>query len=307
MTGHPDDEFHPPTSDDPFWTETCWFTFTVPERGLSGQVYPFFRPNQGVAAAAVYLWEGHGNHAWDCRYGKNLWHLPLPDRPLSDMELANGLRLRSVDPGQRYEIGYVDPDTGACELALTFTGLTEPHRLGDSHLDQPGRVRGRIHLDGEEIAVDAFGFRDRSWGPRSQIGAGLASSDIRHGGYSYATASADDAFHTITMDLGDGCVSIHGYLVRDGRWAALASGRRDVLERDPATGFPRVVQVEGVDELGRQLHAEGTCVNQLGFAINPNLFTVNCLTAWDMGATTAHGEDHDNWSAVGIREFLRRR
>jgi len=28
---HPDDEFHPPTSDDPEWTETCWFTFTVPE------------------------------------------------------------------------------------------------------------------------------------------------------------------------------------------------------------------------------------------------------------------------------------
>ena len=40
---HPDDEFHPPTSDDPYWTETCWFTFTVPERRLSGQLYPFFR------------------------------------------------------------------------------------------------------------------------------------------------------------------------------------------------------------------------------------------------------------------------
>jgi hypothetical protein len=26
-TSHPDDEFHPPTSDDPHWTETCWFTF----------------------------------------------------------------------------------------------------------------------------------------------------------------------------------------------------------------------------------------------------------------------------------------
>src|SRR5687768_17401786 len=38
---HPDDGFHPPTSDDPSWTETCWFTFTVPERRLSGQLYPF--------------------------------------------------------------------------------------------------------------------------------------------------------------------------------------------------------------------------------------------------------------------------
>ena len=50
MDMHPDDLFHPPTSDDPFWTETCWFTFAVPERKLSGQLYPFFRANQGVTS-----------------------------------------------------------------------------------------------------------------------------------------------------------------------------------------------------------------------------------------------------------------
>ena len=50
---HPDDRFHPPGSDDPYWTETCWFTFAVPERRLSGQLYPFFRPNQRVAAGGA--------------------------------------------------------------------------------------------------------------------------------------------------------------------------------------------------------------------------------------------------------------
>ena len=25
---HPDDEFHPPTNDDPFWSETAWFAFS---------------------------------------------------------------------------------------------------------------------------------------------------------------------------------------------------------------------------------------------------------------------------------------
>ena len=49
-TPHVDDHFHPPTSDDPFWTETCWFTFAVPERRLSGQLYPFFRPNQRITS-----------------------------------------------------------------------------------------------------------------------------------------------------------------------------------------------------------------------------------------------------------------
>jgi hypothetical protein len=50
---HPDDELHPPASADPDWTETCWFTFAVPERRLSGQLYPFFRRNQNVAAGGA--------------------------------------------------------------------------------------------------------------------------------------------------------------------------------------------------------------------------------------------------------------
>jgi hypothetical protein len=302
---HPDDEFHPPTSDDPYWTETCWFTFTVPERRLSGQLYPFFRPNQRVTAGGAYFWDDRGNEPWNCLYAKNFWHLPMPDQPLSDLTLANGIRYRCVEPLTRYELAYDDPDGDELHVELTFSAVTPPHHLGQSHLDQPGRYQGTIVLRGERIDVDSYGFRDRSWGVRSQFGQGLASSPARHGGYSYATASPRDAFHTITMDFGAGCNSIHGYLIRDGEWAKLASATREVVERAPDTGFPRRVRIDGVDELGRELHAEGRCLNQLAFPINPNLFTVNCLTEWTFGDVTAFGEDHDNWSAAGIRAFAR--
>src|SRR5262249_56231549 len=70
---HPDDRFHPPSSDDPYWTETCWFTFAVPERRLSGQLYPFFRPNQRVAAGGAYFWDESGSSVSSCRYAKNFW------------------------------------------------------------------------------------------------------------------------------------------------------------------------------------------------------------------------------------------
>jgi hypothetical protein len=303
---HPDDEFHPPTTDDPYWTETCWFTFTVPERRLSGQLYPFFRPNQKVTAGGVYFWDDHGSQTWNCVYAKNFWHLPIPDQSLTDITLPNGIGYRCLDPLQRYGLRYDDPDGGdEIHVDLTYTAVTPPHYLGTSHLDQPGRYTGTIQLHGERIEVDSFGFRDRSWGVRSQFGPGLTSSHATRGGYSYATASERDAFHTITMDFGSGCVSIHGYLLRDGTWAKLASGRREVLERDAATGYPTVVQVEGTDELGRELHAEGRCLNRLGLFLNPNLFTVNCLTEWTFDGVTAFGEDHDNWSAPAIRRHAR--
>ena len=302
---HPDDEFHPPTDDNPYWTETCWFTFTVPERRMSGQLYPFFRTNQKVAAGGAYFWDDRGSEPWNCLWAKNFWHLPIPDQPLSDIRLPNGIHYQCLEAQHRYRIRFDDPDADEIHVDLEFTSVAAPHYLGAHHLDQPGRYTGTIQLRGETIPVDSYGFRDRSWGPRSQFGVGLSSSAARNGGYSYATASANDAFHTITMDFGNGCNSIHGYLIRDGEWAKLASARREVVERDPATGYQRRVRIEGVDTLGRELVAEGRCLNQLAFPINPNLFTINCLTEWTFGDVTAYGEDHDNWSQAAIRQFTR--
>jgi hypothetical protein len=38
--------------------------------------------------------------------------------------------------------------------------------------------------------------------------------------------------------------------------------------------------------------------------INPNLFTINCLTEWTFDGVTAFGEDHDNWAAASIRRLM---
>jgi hypothetical protein len=303
---HPDDEFHAPASDDPYWTETCWFTFTVPERRLSGQLYPFFQANQGTAAAGAYFWDDQGDQPWNCRYAKNFWHLPFPSTPLSDLSLPNGIRYRCVEPQARYELAYDDPDGGdELHVELTYEAVAKPNYLGEHHLDQPGRYRGTIVLGGETIKVDAFGFRDRSWGSRSQFGQGLTNSPAPRGGYSYATASPDDGFHLITMDFGAGCQGIHGYLLRHGEWSKTTGGERVVLERDPGTGCPTHVAIELHDESGRSVRAEGRTHNRIGVHLNPNLFTWNCLTRWTFDGVEAWGEDHDNWSAPAARRFFR--
>lgn len=303
-----DDEFHPPADPaDPEWTETCWFTFTVPERRLSGQLYPFFKPTLGVASAGAYFWDDTGDQIWNCLYAKNFWHLPLPEQPLSDLRLGNGARYEVLEPGSVYRIGYDDPDDGdEIHVDLTFTAIAPPHLLGESHLDQPGRYRGEIVLRGERIPVDAFGFRDRSWGPRTQHGQGIHATPSRRGGYSYANAADGQAFHAITMDFGDGVAhAIHGYVIADGTWGKVTHGRRDVLERDSGCGAPTKVRLTVTDEHGREIEAVGSTRNRLGFAINPNLWTWNCLTEWTWNQTTGYGEDHDNWSMAGQREFAR--
>lgn len=308
---HPQDAFHPPTSDDPSWSETCWFTFDLPERHLSGQLYPYVQPNLGVTAAGAFFWDDTGATPDSCRYAKHLWHLPIPDQPLTDIALANGIRYRCLEPQRRWAIAYDDPEGDEVHLDLTFTAVAEPHLLGEAHLDQPGRFEGRLVLHGEEIAVDAWGLRDRSWGPRPQITPTIHGSGADHGGYAYATTSADDGFHAITLDFtnGPGEVGgtvIHGSLRRDGTWSPLVSGERRVVERD-ADAFPVRVEVDAIDELGRELHAVGRVHNRLAVALNPNLFSMNCLTEWSYDGTTGWGQDHDNWSSAGIRRHHRER
>ncbi|HPG25128.1 MAG TPA: hypothetical protein PLW10_05805 [Myxococcota bacterium] len=306
MPAHADDLFHPPTSDDPMWTETCWFTFAVPERRLSGQLYPFFRPNQGVTSGGCFLWDESGSQIWNCVYAKNLWHLPIPKgQNLDDIRLANGIHYRCLEPLSKYELHYVDPDRNEVEIHLTYEGLCEPNRLAGGHLDQPGRYRGTIRIEDETIDVDAFGMRDRSWGVRTQIGATLhPGAPNERGGYTYATMSERDAWHVITMDFGQGCIGIHGFLLRDGVWSKLAEGRREVLERKDHC--PTRVRITARDEMGRTLEAEGTTHNKIGVHLNPNLWTWNCLTDWQWdGGCRGWGEDHDNWSASAFRRFVR--
>ncbi|MDG2026047.1 MAG: hypothetical protein P8J50_02980 [Acidimicrobiales bacterium] len=308
---HPDDQFHPPTdADDPFWTETCWFTFTVPERRLSGQVYPFMRPNQNVTTLGVFIWDDeHGGDLLHCRYAKNLVHVPLPaDSELTDLQLEGGLHIRCLEPLSRYAVHYLDADDGRLELDLEFTGIAPPNHMGGAHLDQPGRYTGTIRLDDETIEVDSYGFRDRSWMSRSQIGPTIGASPAPKGGYSYATASESDAFHVISMALdGTTDLPLHGYLIRDGVYSKLAmlEGKRTVLERADGDA-PTRVRIEAKDELGRELVAEGRCLNKIGFYLNANLFTWNCLTEWEWGdGIVGYGEDHDNWSASAATRFFR--
>jgi hypothetical protein len=303
-TPHLDDHLHPPSSDDPYWPETCWFTFAVPERRVSGQLSPFFRPNQRVTSGGAFFWDESGTQIWNCLYAKNFWHLPLPEgSDLTDLSLPNGIRYRCLEPLSRYELHYLDPDDEEVEVHLTFEGICEPNRLAGGHLDQPGRYTGSIRIRDDVMDVDAYGMRDRSWGVRSQFGATL-HGDSRNGGYTYATASEQDAWHMITGNFGDGsCVAFHGFLLQDGEWARLEKGSREVLERKD--GHPTRVRVEGTDALGRSFEAMGTCLNHIGVHLNPNLWTWNALTEWHWGRVTGYGEDHDNWSAAGFRRFVR--
>jgi hypothetical protein len=286
--GADDDRFHPPAAPDPHWTETAWFGFMVPERALGGTVYALFRPNLGVSSLAVYVWDASAHEPWRVPYGRTLSHLPFPAGDLTDLSLA-GLRLRCRAPLERYELAYADGER--LRLELRYDALAPPHAVGVAggrgHLDQPCRVSGTLVLRGEAIAVDAFDMRDRSWSVRDDLHSVRAS-------YSYAIASARDAFLAAGFEQDGVSRIVAGFLVRDGEKAALVGGTREVLERGP--GYPLRVRIAARDALGRTLEAEARCLSRLAQQATPGMFAWMSLAEWRLGERRAFGADQDVWS-----------
>ncbi len=284
-----DDLFHPPTEPDPTWAETSWFAFSAPERGLAGTLYPLFRSQLRVCALGVAVWDAGAFEPWRARYARWLWHVPMPEAELTDIEIA-GLRIRRLEPLRAYQVTYRDGDRIA--LDLEYRGLIPVHAARVSpeqgHLDQPCHVTGRLSLCGEEIAIDGFEMRDRSWGPRD---------DLRRtrGAYSYGITGRDESFLAYAFELEGEERIVAGFLVRDGEKKLLVGGRRRVLERS-TRGYPERVALEATDEAGRGLEVEGECLSRLAKQATPGQFAWMSLTRWSGAGGGCHGEDQEIWS-----------
>ena len=134
---------------------------------------------------------------------------------------------------KQYRLRY---DANGFKLDLLWTAIAEPHHFlgmeieatGASannrmHLEQQGRVKGRIEHNGKTFDVDSFALRDTSWGRRQ-------TDSVKRGSYFWAIASQDTAFHAQTMGEGDEQRVVGGFLTLDGNTATLAGGKRLVTD-----------------------------------------------------------------------------
>jgi hypothetical protein len=267
----------------PHWweTETAWFSFNVPERRMGGWLYSQVLAVQGVCNGGAWVWDDSPGPA---RYEVNHRGLPFPERgDLRHVALPNGNTIEMLEPLRKYRTVYSDP--GRFEADLVHEGIMAPHShpigawpfWATRHFDQPMHVTGTIVLDREEIAVDCYSVRDRSWGPRpagptppdKKLAPGVLRRENRperanspHSvGYVFGIQDPDNAFLAFTdpwlHEDGRATDDVDaGYLLRDGDYAPLVHGFR-TTELAPDTRFIRAVHLEAVDTLGRDLVAEG--------------------------------------------------
>jgi hypothetical protein len=290
-----DDALHPPTNDDPFWTETLWLAFAVPERRLTGVLYPVFRTNQGVCTLAVSLWDETGTVDHDVLYFHNFWHLPMP-ADLRDFALPGGFSHRCVEPLRVYDVSYDDGVEFA--LDLRYEALHPPIARGlagtVAGMMQSCHVTGSLRLNGESLKVDSFELRGRGWGSRADQHSPARSADpAQVMAFSDTYAMSADLSFLIASGGGLESTTVQsGYLLKAGDLQPVVSGERTVVRRSDQ-GYPEELVLDIVDASGRTLHATGTCVNHAEIRSTPAIaFWANGVS-WQIDGQIVWGEDHD--------------
>ena len=291
-----DDTLHVPSDDDPWWTETVWFPFFVPEHRLFGNYYLWFRPNLGICGGGLRLFDDTAVLPWDVPF--NLYHRALPLRPdldLRDAQVGDGIWLRALEPATSYAFGLDHP---RCTLDVRWDAVSDPlirrpsptpPFRGGHHIDQIGHITGTLELDGATFTVDCLAPRDRSWGPRSDHKGVKAA-------YDWAFASPDEGFLVLSMDRAADDADdrvVQGMLIRGGTMAKVVDGRR--VARRRADGLPESFALTFTDALGRTVSASGRSVAVSTELVQRPMLLHQSLTDWQWDGHRAWGEDEDVW------------
>jgi hypothetical protein len=161
-----DDRRHVPGPDAmPLWNESFWFPFYDPAHQV-GMVLRFGSyAKQNKANLFLYLTRGS-----ELVHSFIDHHLPVPAHESGRCTIA-GLTIDWEQPLERFRLRYANgPHAFDVVWQATSPAYTYPrppdtsYDLVPGHIEQAGRVTGRMTIGGTSYAIDCHGHRDHSWG-----------------------------------------------------------------------------------------------------------------------------------------------
>jgi hypothetical protein len=316
-----DDLLHTPPNDHYTWTETNWFGLMfVPEKGLQFDIYVWLHPNLKVAYAGLYVSRGIKKDQLAAEYWDFRSWLPFPEGDLDDYRLDNGLSIKILKPLTTYQLDYVD-EARKTEVHVLWDAIMPPvpFPMGE-HLEQAGRVTGRLVLDGEVHEVDCYAIRDHSWVFRPETPKlGRRPIAMINCGY-------DDglAFCVTLPDLAyqrdSNSVEAPGWLTQaaapDGGMVPFCWVHRDDVTRQIKSASQRTiraddgfhpvrVEAEFVDDRDERYVVTGEIRNFLPFHWMQNNMISCCMTRFDCNGRQGWGNFSESLECDVVRRLLK--
>lgn len=289
-----DFKFHPRDPNDLDWTETQFVIFSVPEAGISGNLYVLARPNRGICHSSIEIHRGMCFHPWQIHHNDSQMHLSCPER-FDDFTLENGLSFKALNERDS-DFHYRSLD-GACELDLQYRAVCDPFDPHDpsqvpalaggqvegydgwnnGHMESKGRITGSLLLRGRRYDVRCIDGMDKSWGPRKDWG---------NKGASWIHVNLND-------DLGAFLVFGLGFDRKEVRYGPFKYGfladrgeRRAIVSADMTAKRSDMLvtraDVRFEDDRGKAYAAVGTTIAAAPwYNFNPSSVAYQTLMRWD--------------------------
>lgn len=274
MALHETDELRHAPGSDYHWRESLYFNFNDTKNRIGGWIYLWVLPNQPLPAGMLVSFyhlgwpsltineeasasSGHrigDGERWIYCFQKNV-ETPVED-DFDDFSLC-GLRLRRLEPLQRYALSFEDDAGNGFDFECQF--LTSPFDYADGVNPTPPwmaanryhrahRIAGDLRIAGRCYRIDCTGDSDHSWGQRDM---GVFGDNLFK---MWSLQTGDDrlAVSVIQQGVGTGEIAL-GFVSRDGEMASArtitSSARYD------ANGVQSGIELQIEDELGRELRA----------------------------------------------------
>lgn len=306
-----DEGMHANTGESRF-NESMYFNFFDARQRLGGFVRIGNRPNEGYAETTICLFQPDGSALFQFERAS------IADNSRFE---AGGMRFTVEEPFVRLRVAHAgqacvlrDPMAMSeprrafrenpfvpVELELEIEGIgpmfggepTEPRpdelEFARGHYKQHHRARGQLRIDGRRSALEGYGLRDHSWGPRSW--------------------QAPASYRWLTANFGSEFGFMGSWILRpDGaetRGGFVHRGRELVLVKD--------VQIEtefgGPERVHESLRATLSCVDGTTIDVEGRVLSLIPLRNRREGKVTRISEGMTEWrcegrTGFGLSEYL---
>lgn len=183
----PEDDYTHPVGPEENFNESVYFNFFDRAANRGGFVRMGNRPNEGYAEMTVIVWNPDGsaffnykrpkidnNDGWNA--GGLTVEVVTPAEVLTTRYDGEAVYLADPrdmqDPGRAFKDNPMRPivlDLTHSAVGPLYGHVGDPddgNQFARAHFEQHMKVTGNLTLDGETVAVNGYGLRDHSWGPR---------------------------------------------------------------------------------------------------------------------------------------------
>lgn len=209
------DEGPHPAGEHPLWQESVLLHWYDQARGMGGFHRVGHEPNNAGGRAAIwsFMFDAAG---WQYRRCGDV-ALSGTDRRAHGFSAGPSTRFDYEDGAASWSIE--DGELSARLQCRSLFPLVDPFPPGDEvaakrfphHFEVAGRVTGQVTFRGRTVAVNGYGYRDHSWGPRD-----WENGMLNHRWFT-GTLGGELSFAAITAQASTGRLVRVGYVNRGGR------------------------------------------------------------------------------------------